>query len=67
MPCARWGCRTERAASGAGPGAPPLTGGRRLPPDELAELLTKRLLDDAPDDDVAFLLYRCGDVPAEAG
>jgi serine phosphatase RsbU (regulator of sigma subunit) len=35
-----------------------VTGGRHLPPEELAELLTKRLLEDAPDDDVAFLLYR---------
>ena len=40
-----------------------LTGGRHLPPGELADLLTKRLLEDAPDDDVAFLLYRCGDDP----
>jgi hypothetical protein len=31
-----------------------------MPPEELADLLTKRLLEDAPDDDVAFLLYRCG-------
>jgi serine phosphatase RsbU (regulator of sigma subunit) len=37
-----------------------LAGGRQLPPEELALLLTERLLDDAPDDDVAFLLYRCG-------
>jgi serine phosphatase RsbU (regulator of sigma subunit) len=37
-----------------------LTCGRHLPPAELAELLTERLLADAPDDDVAFLLYRCG-------
>jgi serine phosphatase RsbU (regulator of sigma subunit) len=34
--------------------------GRRLPPPELAALLTDQLLDDAPDDDVAFLIYRCG-------
>ena len=32
--------------------------GRHLPPDALAELLTDQLLSDAPDDDVAFLLYR---------
>jgi serine phosphatase RsbU (regulator of sigma subunit) len=36
-----------------------LASGRHLPPAELAELLTERLLDGAPDDDVAFLLYRC--------
>jgi serine phosphatase RsbU (regulator of sigma subunit) len=35
-----------------------LTEGRGLHPDELADLLTDRLLADAPDDDVAFLLYR---------
>ena len=35
-----------------------LTAGRDLPPAELVELLTKRLLGDAPDDDVALLLYR---------
>ncbi len=34
--------------------------GRRLPPDELAPVLTRELLGDARDDDVAFLLYRCG-------
>jgi serine phosphatase RsbU (regulator of sigma subunit)/PAS domain-containing protein len=34
--------------------------GRHLAPAELAELLTEKLLDDAPDDDVAFLVYRCG-------
>jgi serine phosphatase RsbU (regulator of sigma subunit) len=32
--------------------------GRALPPTGLAELLTDQLLADAPDDDVAFLLYR---------
>jgi serine phosphatase RsbU (regulator of sigma subunit) len=37
-----------------------LTDGRHLAPSELARLLTDRLLADAPDDDVAFLLYRCG-------
>jgi serine phosphatase RsbU (regulator of sigma subunit) len=34
--------------------------GRRLPPAELAGVLTDQLLDDAPDDDVAFLVYRAG-------
>jgi serine phosphatase RsbU (regulator of sigma subunit) len=38
-----------------------LAAGRHLPPTELAEQLTQELLGDAPDDDVAFLLYRCGD------
>jgi serine phosphatase RsbU (regulator of sigma subunit) len=37
-----------------------VTEGRHLPPAALAELLTDQLLSDAPDDDVAFLLYRCG-------
>jgi serine phosphatase RsbU (regulator of sigma subunit) len=35
-----------------------LTSGRHLPPEQLADLLTERLLADAPDDDVALLLYR---------
>ena len=33
---------------------------RRLGAPQLADVLTDRLLADAPDDDVAFLLYRCG-------
>ena len=33
---------------------------RRLEAPQLADVLTDRLLADAPDDDVAFLLYRCG-------
>jgi serine phosphatase RsbU (regulator of sigma subunit) len=32
--------------------------GRHLAPADLAELLTDKLLGDAPDDDVAFLVYR---------
>ncbi|GAB3362890.1 SpoIIE family protein phosphatase [Modestobacter lapidis] len=36
-----------------------LADGRALPPAELAALLTDQLLDDAPEDDVAFLIYRC--------
>jgi serine phosphatase RsbU (regulator of sigma subunit) len=36
-----------------------LTAGRHLAPADLAERLTATLLADAPDDDVAFLLYRC--------
>jgi serine phosphatase RsbU (regulator of sigma subunit) len=35
-----------------------LTAGRQLCPEDLAGLLTDRLLADAPADDVAFLLYR---------
>ena len=35
-----------------------LTDGRDLAPDALAERITGTLLGDAPDDDVAFLLYR---------
>jgi Stage II sporulation protein E (SpoIIE)/PAS fold len=35
-----------------------VTEGRHLTPAALAELLTDQLLSDAPDDDVAFLLYR---------
>ena len=34
--------------------------GRHLVPAELQQLLTDKLLDDAPDDDVAFLVYRYG-------
>ncbi|MCW2699248.1 MAG: Serine phosphatase RsbU, regulator of sigma subunit [Blastococcus sp.] len=37
-----------------------LTEGRHHDASSLAGLLTDRLLADAPDDDVAFLLYRCG-------
>jgi hypothetical protein len=36
-----------------------LAAGRALPPEDLAEKLRQKLLVDAPDDDVAFLLYRC--------
>jgi len=38
-----------------------LVAGRALPPGELAEALRSKLFGDAPDDDVAFLLYRHGD------
>ena len=51
--------RDEALDEGMARAAEALTGGRELPPEELAELLTKRLLGNAPDDDVAFLLYRC--------
>jgi serine phosphatase RsbU (regulator of sigma subunit) len=59
--------RDEALDEGMARAAGVLTDGRHLPPAELADLLTKRLLDDAPDDDVAFLLYRCGSASAEAG
>jgi hypothetical protein len=59
--------RDEALDEGMARAAGVLTDGRHLPPEELAELLTKRLLEDAPDDDVAFLLYRCGNATAEAG
>ncbi|SDY11618.1 Serine phosphatase RsbU, regulator of sigma subunit [Modestobacter sp. DSM 44400] len=36
-----------------------LAEGRSLPPAALVGVLTDQLLDDAPDDDVALLLYRC--------
>ncbi len=52
--------RDEALDEGMARAAEALTSGRELPPGELAELLTERLLRDAPDDDVAFLLYRCG-------
>jgi serine phosphatase RsbU (regulator of sigma subunit) len=52
--------RDEALDEGMARAADVLTGGRHMPPEELADLLTKRLLEDAPDDDVAFLLYRCG-------
>jgi serine phosphatase RsbU (regulator of sigma subunit) len=59
--------RDEALDEGMARAAGVLAEGRHLPPVELADLLTKRLLDDAPDDDVAFLLYRCGIATAEAG
>ena len=37
-----------------------LAEGRDLAPAELADVLTEKLLADAPDDDVAFLVYRSG-------
>ena len=52
--------REEALDEGMARAVEALTAGRHLPPEELAELLTERLLTDAPDDDVAFLLYRCG-------
>ena len=52
--------REEALDEGMARAAEALVAGRELPPEELAQLLTVRLLTDAPDDDVAFLLYRCG-------
>ncbi|MFP5373166.1 MAG: PP2C family protein-serine/threonine phosphatase, partial [Actinomycetes bacterium] len=51
--------RDEALDEGMARAAEALTAGRELPPEKLAQLLTERLLTDAPDDDVAFLLYRC--------
>jgi serine phosphatase RsbU (regulator of sigma subunit) len=50
--------RGEDLDEGMGRAAAAVQDGRLLPPEELAELLTDQLLSDAPDDDVAFLLYR---------
>ncbi len=37
-----------------------LGAGRALPSEDLAQVLRRKLLEDAPDDDVALLLYRRG-------
>jgi Ohr subfamily peroxiredoxin len=52
--------RGEDLDEGMARAAAALADGRHLPPVQLAALLTDQLLDDAPDDDVAFLVYRCG-------
>jgi serine phosphatase RsbU (regulator of sigma subunit) len=52
--------RDEGLDEGIARAAAALTAGRHLPPEELAHELTRHLLEDAPDDDVAFLLFRCG-------
>jgi serine phosphatase RsbU (regulator of sigma subunit) len=52
--------RGEDLDEGMARAAAALADGRHLPPAQLAALLTDQLLDDAPDDDVAFLVYRCG-------
>jgi serine phosphatase RsbU (regulator of sigma subunit) len=52
--------RNEDLDSGMARAVTALTDGRHLAPDQLVALLTDQLLDDAPDDDVALLLYRCG-------
>ena len=50
--------RDEDLDEGMGRAVAAVVEGRHLAPEVLAELLTDQLLDDAPDDDVAFLLYR---------
>jgi serine phosphatase RsbU (regulator of sigma subunit) len=50
--------RDEDLDEGMGRAVTAVVEGRHLTPDALAELLTDQLLSDAPDDDVAFLLYR---------
>ena len=52
--------RDEAIDEGIARAVAALTAGRNLPPEELAEVLRGKLLGDAPDDDVAFLIYRCG-------
>jgi serine phosphatase RsbU (regulator of sigma subunit) len=50
--------RDEDLDAGMARATTALRDGRHLPPVELAGLLTDQLLSDAPDDDVAFLVYR---------
>jgi serine phosphatase RsbU (regulator of sigma subunit) len=50
--------RDEALDEGMGRAVEVLSEARHLPPEELAGVLTERLLADAPDDDVAFLLFR---------
>jgi serine phosphatase RsbU (regulator of sigma subunit) len=50
--------RGEDLDEGMGRATAAVRDGRLLPPEELADLLTDQLLSDAPDDDVAFLVYR---------
>ncbi|HYH24264.1 MAG TPA: SpoIIE family protein phosphatase [Blastococcus sp.] len=52
--------RDEALDEGLARATAALVEGRHLGPAELSALLTERLLDDAPDDDVAFVLFRCG-------
>jgi serine phosphatase RsbU (regulator of sigma subunit) len=52
--------RGEPLDDGMARAAESLVAARALPPADLAEVLRRELLGDAPDDDVAFLLYRCG-------
>ena len=50
--------REEALDEGIGRAVTTLVAGRHLATDVLSDLLTDQLLADAPDDDVAFLLYR---------
>jgi serine phosphatase RsbU (regulator of sigma subunit) len=50
--------RNEALDEGIARAAAALTAGRHLSPEELAPELTRQLLEDAPDDDVAFLIFR---------
>ncbi|MCZ2827227.1 SpoIIE family protein phosphatase [Modestobacter sp. VKM Ac-2986] len=50
--------REEALDEGIGRAVTALVAGRHLATDVLSDLLTDQLLADAPDDDVAFLLYR---------
>jgi serine phosphatase RsbU (regulator of sigma subunit) len=52
--------RDEVLDQGIGRATDALSEGHHLGPAELGTLLTERLLGDAPDDDVAFVLFRCG-------
>ena len=52
--------RDEAIDEGTARAVAVLTEGRHHDAAQLADLLTERLLADAPNDDVAFLLYRCG-------
>ena len=52
--------RNEAIDEGTARAVEVLRKARRLGAPQLADVLTDRLLADAPDDDVAFLLYRCG-------
>jgi serine phosphatase RsbU (regulator of sigma subunit) len=52
--------RDEAIDEGIARAVEALVAGRNLPPEDLAEVLRGKLLGDAPDDDVAFLIYRTG-------
>jgi serine phosphatase RsbU (regulator of sigma subunit) len=50
--------RSEALDEGIARAVEALVAGRSLPVEDLAQVLRRKLLEDAPDDDVAFLLYR---------
>jgi serine phosphatase RsbU (regulator of sigma subunit) len=50
--------RDEALDEGIARAVEELVAGRSLPVEDLAQVLRRKLLEDAPDDDVAFLLYR---------